>query len=318
MKTCRVGPLLLLWAIILLGTPARAQNTQPPRLYQYTFATSSSTATLTGYYVDASNTQIGAVVSYTITTTPTTFTTLAGGVLPDGAVGFVGTLSAAVLEGLGGNPDGSVTSGRTPAVGSPVIPVSSLLSWGRVPVNLLPTPASSGSGGGGGAVTIADGASVTLGAQADAAWSSGSGSVVAILKGVYGKLNTSVPGTNLPSATGGVSTYCFAGGTGNALLTSTVVQVGSTAAHSLYGIDFVNTGSSAAYVQIFDLASGSVVLGTTVPKIVKWIPAGGGWEEKWSGENRLLFSTAISFAATTTPTGSTAPSTALLGNVEYL
>jgi hypothetical protein len=116
---------------------------------------------------------------------------------------------------------------------------------------------------------------------------------------------------------GGTSTYCFAGGTGNAQLTNTAVQVGSSAAHSLYGVDFINLGATAVYVQVFDLPSGSVILGTTVPKIVKWIPAGGAWEEKWAGEGRILFANAITFAATATPTGAGVPSATLLGNVEY-
>lgn len=119
------------------------------------------------------------------------------------------------------------------------------------------------------------------------------------------------------SILGGTNTYLFAGGTGNAQLTNTVVQVGATAAHSLYGIDFINTGTNPVYIQIFDLASGSVTLGTTVPKIVKWVPAGGAWEEKWTGENKIAFFTALSFAATSTTTGSGSPSASLLGNVEF-
>ncbi len=56
----------------------------------------------------------------------------------------------------------------------------------------------SGSSGGGGAVTIADGADVTLGAKADAAWVSGSGTVVAILKNIAtGVGNAIAAGTNL-------------------------------------------------------------------------------------------------------------------------
>lgn len=42
--------------------------------------------------------------------------------------------------------------------------------------------------GGGGAVTIADGADVAEGARADVAYISGSGSVIAILKGIFGKI----------------------------------------------------------------------------------------------------------------------------------
>lgn len=47
---------------------------------------------------------------------------------------------------------------------------------------------SASGGGGGGAVTVADGADVAQGAIADAAYSSGSGTAIAILKGIYTKV----------------------------------------------------------------------------------------------------------------------------------
>lgn len=46
--------------------------------------------------------------------------------------------------------------------------------------------------GGGGAVTIADGADVALGAKADAAYTTGAGSVIALLKGLFAKLPASL------------------------------------------------------------------------------------------------------------------------------
>lgn len=46
---------------------------------------------------------------------------------------------------------------------------------------------ASGGGGGGGAVTIANGADATQGAIADAAYTSGNGTVVSILKGIFGR-----------------------------------------------------------------------------------------------------------------------------------
>lgn len=53
----------------------------------------------------------------------------------------------------------------------------------------------SGGGGGGGAVTIVNGGDVTQGAIADTAYTSGSGSVVSILKGIFGKVATTTPVT---------------------------------------------------------------------------------------------------------------------------
>lgn len=82
-----------------------------PPLYVYALASVSGTATLTGYYVDMFGRQIGAAVSYAITT-PTTFAGLLAGAFPSNpngrkAVGFVGALSAAAWVGLGGRNPGN-------------------------------------------------------------------------------------------------------------------------------------------------------------------------------------------------------------------
>ena len=57
----------------------------------------------------------------------------------------------------------------------------------------LPTGWGGGGGGSGGAVTIADGADVALGTTSDAAWSSGSGTAIAILKNIAGGIAGSIP-----------------------------------------------------------------------------------------------------------------------------
>ncbi len=57
--------------------------------------------------------------------------------------------------------------------------------------NPLPIAGGGGGGGGGGAVTVADGADVSQGARADAAYGgTGAGTVVAILKGMFALLTT--------------------------------------------------------------------------------------------------------------------------------
>ena len=114
----------------------------------------------------------------------------------------------------------------------------------------------------------------------------------------------------------GCSTYSAQGGTGNALLTATAVAVKASAG-SIEGFDFVNLGSSAAWVQIFDALVGGVTLGTTIPKLSKWVPAGGSWEEKFGGDAKIAFATGITVAATTTPTGSAAPATGINANINY-
>lgn len=116
--------------------------------------------------------------------------------------------------------------------------------------------------------------------------------------------------SSLAAATSGGSTvWAATGGTGNALLTSTAVAA-KNAAGTFYGITVINPNSTAEYVQVFDAAPGSVTLGTTPPKMFFWVPPGGAWEEKFATFG-VAFATGITVAATTTATGSTAPSTGL-------
>ncbi len=71
-----------------------------------------------------------------------------------------------------------------------------LVAWGSIA--LAQSIVNPGGGGSGGAVTIADGADVALGTTTDAAWSSGSGTLVSILKNIAGSVANSIPaGTNV-------------------------------------------------------------------------------------------------------------------------
>lgn len=186
-----------------------------------------------------------------------------------------------------------------------------------------------------------DTANTALGAPGDAAVTNpaSSASVIAALKGILTAVanimpkgqatmansspvaiasdQAAVPVALTANTTGGASTFSASGASGgNALLTNTPVAVKASAGN-LYGFDFVNTGSAAAYVQLFDAAAGSVTLGTTAPKLSKWVPAGGAWEEKFAGDGKITFGTAITVAATTTATGNTAPVTGILANVTF-
>lgn len=93
-------------------------------------------------------------------------------------------------------------------------------------------------------------------------------------------------------------------------ISSNAVQSVKSSAGTVYGYFLDNTANAATtYFQFFNVASGSVTLGTTTSLFVVPIPAGlaanltipGGW----------TFSTAVSFAATTTYNGSTAPASAV-------
>ena len=97
----------------------------------------------------------------------------------------------------------------------------------------------------------------------------------------------------------------------NGLSTTVQTVVGSAAKLDSYYC--FNPNSSVAYVQIFDI-SGTVTLGTSTPKWSIGIPATGG--ANLSNLN-LSFANAIKVAATTTATGSSAPTTAIDCNFGY-
>ena len=149
----RYRSLIVLFCLLssMVAPPVRASSpvvdvaANTPYLYQYVFTAVTGTVTLTGYYVDFSGTQIGAAVSYSITTATTLTSLAAGGALPSGATGFIGTLSASVYEGLGGLPSGSIAAGQSPASGYPVVPAGTNIIFGRVAPSSIPGSAASGS-----------------------------------------------------------------------------------------------------------------------------------------------------------------------------
>jgi hypothetical protein len=70
-----------------------------------------------------------------------------------------------------------------------------------------------------------------------------------------------------------------------------------------------NPAAAVSYVQVFDTA-GAVTLGTTVPKFVIGVPTVTA--NTLEAAMGIHFAAGIKVAATTTPTGSTAPATALV------
>jgi len=136
------------------------------------------------------------------------------------------------------------------------------------------------------------------------------------LSGIFSKLSNTLSTTMVATNNGGCLVWSAPGGTGNALLTSTPVQI-KGGNGSLYGFRFHNEGSADAFVQIFDLLAGSVTLGTTVPKDSIWVPAGGYVDAPWSSEGKVSFTTGLTVAATTTKTGSGTPVTGIHSSVYY-
>jgi len=113
-------------------------------------------------------------------------------------------------------------------------------------------------------------------------------------------IDQTTPGTtnavvDTPVTSGGLSIV-----TGSVGATATAIKA---SAGQLYGYHLFNTTAAVAYVQIFNVASGSVTLGTTAPTMSIGIPASGGVTVHW--DKGIAFGTAISFACTTTRTGST-------------
>lgn len=100
---------------------------------------------------------------------------------------------------------------------------------------------------------------------------------------------------------------CTSGDTFTALTNS--AQAIKASAGQFGGYYFGNPNTSAVYINVYDVASGSVTVGTTTPKLNFWIPASSAANIEIS--NGIPFGTAISASATTTGGGNTAPSTAL-------
>lgn len=135
------------------------------------------------------------------------------------------------------------------------------------------------------------------------AWTAGTESIVA---------NFSVDPGVVPPAVSRVIPMP-AGGSGWTPTSVTALSSAKTQIRSssgvLGGYMIGNSNTSWAYVQVWDIASASITVGSTSPTYVLSIPPGGAANlELTCG---IAHATAINVAATTTPTGSTAPTTAL-------
>ena len=85
---------------------------------------------------------------------------------------------------------------------------------------------------------------------------------------------------------------------------------------SVYFMEVQNSNTADAYIQLFDVATGSVTVGTTTPKQSFIVPAQGAMDKQW--RRGLKFNTAISYACTTGATNGTDPTTGLTVNIGYL
>lgn len=98
-------------------------------------------------------------------------------------------------------------------------------------------------------------------------------------------------------------------------------QVIKAAAGKLYALEISNPNAADAWIQLFDVAAGSVVVGTTTPNLSFLVPAGNGVDDGGMDKCFVIpanFTTAITYACTTTATGNGDPTTGLVVNALYV
>jgi hypothetical protein len=114
--------------------------------------------------------------------------------------------------------------------------------------------------------------------------------------------------SNKPTATEGVLTMNASSSDGATALTNSAQAIKASAG-CLYGYYIYNPNATAAFVQFYNTASGSVTVGTTSPLFMLTIPATSG--ANLFSNTGIQFSTAMSWAATSTAGGNGALGTAL-------
>lgn len=87
-------------------------------------------------------------------------------------------------------------------------------------------------------------------------------------------------------------------------VTNTAAAV-KTSGGRLRHLHAANTTAAIAYVQFFNLATASVTVGTTAPKLAYMMPASSNVTIDF-GDKGVEFDTAITIAVATTATGNTA------------
>lgn len=105
-------------------------------------------------------------------------------------------------------------------------------------------------------------------------------------------------------------------------LTNSVVQIKGTAATFGGYINLFNPNTATTYIQVFNKTSANVTLGVTAPDFVVTLPgiasaSGTGSDRNLEMTHGIALSTAYSVAATTTASGSTAPTNAVVTTLLY-
>lgn len=110
-------------------------------------------------------------------------------------------------------------------------------------------------------------------------------------------------------------TYHALGPVGDVGVVSTTVRSIKTSQAKLYGWVVHNPNGAVSWLQVFDRPSTQVMLGTTPPALTVKVGADGSVVQEQV--NPVNMSAGLSIAATTTETGSTAPTTGLSVSVLY-
>lgn len=116
--------------------------------------------------------------------------------------------------------------------------------------------------------------------------------------------------TPQPHTAGGLSTFNASGADGadTGVLTNTAVAVKASAGQ-LYGWFIYNPNDEASMVNLYDIAQGSVTVGTSTAKLQLTIPAGAA--ANVLGTMGIQFGTALTVSATKTAGSNTAPDVGL-------
>lgn len=121
-------------------------------------------------------------------------------------------------------------------------------------------------------------------------------------------LTTPMPVVSKTSTTGGTS---MVRGSIGATATAIKASIGT-----LYGLQIFNSNVAQVYAQLFNVAAGSVVLGTTAPIQSIGIPAGAAIVVPYNDQG-TAYSTAITIAFTTSPTGLGNPPNTVEYNAQF-
>ena len=104
----------------------------------------------------------------------------------------------------------------------------------------------------------------------------------------------------------------------NAALSNTPAQVGAAGLRVVALYNISNPNSYTIYVQMFNAATaGAVTVGSTTPYMWIAVPANSGVTDNSLVANILNFPLGLVVAATTTPTGGSAPASAVPTVIVY-